>query len=135
MKKLGLVTVALSVLLLSGCGGSKKKDSKKDPMNDKRYIAIWTEIASGICESAEFRHVIVEAGASDDVLIKETSGNTSCETYGKKNDDNECAMGRIGNGDKNCVAGFNTFTNKQAKIINDDSINLSEILDTGIQEL
>ena len=132
MKKLGLATVALSALLLSGCGGSKKKD----PMNDKRYIAIWTEVASGICETADFKHVVVQAGASNDVLIKETSGNTSCETYGKKNDDNECAMGRIGNGDKNCVAGFNTFTNnKQAKITNDDSINLSEILDTGIQEL
>jgi len=131
MKKLGLATVALSVLLLSGCGGSKKKD----PMKDKRYIGIWTEVASGICETAEFRHIVVEAGASNDVLIKETSGNTSCATYGKKNDDNECAMERIGNGDKNCVAGFNAYTGKQAKITNDDSINLSEILDTGIQEL
>ena len=128
MKKLGLATVALSVLLLSGCGGSKKKD----PMNDKKYVIILTNISSGICESAEYRNRLsLRMGG---LLTKETANNTSCGTYGKKNDGNECGQEDAPvnvRGNKNCVVGFDTLDGqgKQTKSVgNNELFNIAEIV-------
>jgi len=132
MKKLGLTTIALSALLLSGCGGG---GSKSDPIKKKRYVAIWTEVPAGRCESQEFRIEVIRAGASSDVILKETNANTLCTTYGKKNDGNECGMAYIGGGDRNCVAGFNEYTgsNKQAK--RTEEVELSDMLNIVASEI
>jgi hypothetical protein len=132
MKTLGLTTVVLSALLLTGCGGG---GSKGDPIKKKNYVVIWTEVQVGRCESQDFRNILIQAGASNDVIVKETAMNTSCATYGKQNNGNECYMAYVGGGDRNCVAGFNGYTgsNKQTKLIGE--IELSDISNIVASEI
>ena len=104
MKNLGLVTIATSIVLLTGCGGSGGGSS--DPMNNKNYIAIATSVPSGICESTEFANELTNLGLRD-FITRETDGSTSCTTYGKVQDDEECTVGYVGGGTQNCVVGFN----------------------------
>ena len=102
IKKLGLTGIALSALLLSGCGGG---GDDTDPMDDKNYIAIIANVETGICESDALRSELTNAGITG-LLLRETDNTTTCGTYGKANDGNECAIEYIGNGTFNCVIGF-----------------------------
>jgi hypothetical protein len=103
IKKLSLTTLTLGVLLLSGCGGSS---DSTDPMNDKNYIVIISDVAPAICESDEFQLALSDIGLRN-FLTRETDNTTSCDTYGKNNNGDECAIDFSGTGDKNCVVGFN----------------------------
>jgi hypothetical protein len=102
MKTLGLTTIALSTLLLSGCGGG---GGSSDPMNNKKYIIIETSVPSGVCESDVLAQELTKVGLRN-FITRETDSSTSCATYGKSNDNKECAMDYIGEGTKNCVIGF-----------------------------
>ena len=127
----GLTTIALSALLLTACGGG----GKNDPIKKKNYVVIWTEVQAGLCESQDFKNILTQAGVSYDVIVKETAMNTSCETYGKQNNGNECYMAYVGGGDRNCVAGFNQYTgnNKQTKFIGEGELyDISNIVASEI---
>jgi len=104
IKILGLTSIVLSSLILSGCGG----EDKKNPLNDKNYIIILEAVPAGLCESDEFRADISDLGLGD-VITEETNDNTSCKTYGKTNDDIECATSYVSQGPKNCVIGFDNI--------------------------
>jgi len=101
IKTLGLTTIALGTLLLSGCGGG----GSSDPMKDKHYIIIETSVPAGICESNQLAQELAKTGLRN-FITRETDSSTSCATYGKSNDNKECAMDYIGEGTKNCVIGF-----------------------------
>ena len=101
MKNLGLATIATSIVLLTGCGGGSS-----DPMNDKRYVTIFTNLPAGICESDILSSELSSDGLRN-FITRETDTTTSCATYGKANDGVECATGYIGGGNVNCVIGFN----------------------------
>ena len=104
MRNIGLTTIAISALLLSGCGGSGGGNS--DPMNDKNYVAIYQDLEAGRCESAEVAAGLTDLGLRD-YITRETDNTTSCATYGKVDDGIECAVEYIGTGTRNCVVGFN----------------------------
>ena len=101
VKNLSLATLATSIVLLTGCAGGNS-----DPMNDKKYIAIITDVPTGICESNDFKNALTYAGLKD-FITKETDNTTSCATYGKVNDGIECTVEFAGEGNLNCVIGFN----------------------------
>ena len=103
MKNLGLVTIATSVVLLTGCGGG---GGSSDPLNDKNYVAILTNVPAGVCESTILANELSNVGLRD-FITRETDNTTSCATYGKANDNIECAVEFIGGGTLNCVVGFN----------------------------
>ena len=54
--KIALAGITLSALLLSGCGGGG--GGSTDPINDKNYIGVFTNVPAGICESAEFANAL-----------------------------------------------------------------------------
>jgi hypothetical protein len=115
IKKLGLTTLALSALLLSGCGGG---GGKTDPMNDKNYIVILKNVPSGICESPEYRNILSEDLIG--VLTEERSNTVSCGDYGKTNDQVECTIEYYSGvtGTVACVVGTDgPKYNKHAKVL------------------
>ena len=103
INKIALTGIALSALLLNGCGGG---GGSSDPMNDKNYVAIFSNVIAGVCESNEFATALSDDGLRD-FITRETDNTTSCETYAKVNDGAECAVEFIGGGNLNCVVGFN----------------------------
>ena len=105
MNKLGLSSILLSAFLLSGCGGS----GDNDPMNDKNYIIIFEDIQADFCESDAFKRDLTNIIGLIGVLARETDNTTTCGTYEKVNDENECVTEYIGYGTLNCVVGFDGF--------------------------
>ena len=108
------MTLTLSALLLSGCGGG----SDKNPMNDKKLIVILKNVPSGICESQLFRDKLSEELRG--VITEERANTVNCGDYGKKNDQVECGIeyysGATGN--VACVVGTDGMKyNKQAKVL------------------
>lgn len=106
--KLKLTTIALTALLLSACGGGSSDGGTSNPINDKKFVIILTEVQLGICESDAYRAALSSEGFQD-FITEETENTTSCETYGKTNDGETCGMELLGEGNKNCVIGFESF--------------------------
>ena len=104
INKIVVTGITLSALLLSGCGGGGGKNT--DPMNDKNYIIVEHNVESGICESADFASALTYFGVKD-FITRETDTTTSCATYGKVNDAQNCLEEFVGGGSVNCVIGFN----------------------------
>ena len=126
IKKLGITTLILSVLLLTGCGGG----SDKNPMNDKNYIVILKNVPSGICESQAYRDILSENLRG--VLTEERSNTVNCGNYGKQNDQVECGIeyySGASTGNVACVVGTDgSRYNKQAKIV--EGSTYSNTIDT-----
>ena len=109
MKKLGLTSIIASALLFTGCGGGGGgSDEPVNPLVEKNYIVILTEVQAGICESTEFRTELSRLGF-ENFITEETDNTSSCATYGKENNDIECTMELVGGGDRNCAVGFDEF--------------------------
>ena len=115
IKKLGLTTLVLSALLLSGCGGG----SDKNPMDDKKLIVIMKNVPAGICESQAYRDILSEDWRG--VVTEERANSVSCGDYGKRNDEIECGIRYYSGtttGNVACVAGTDgSRYNKQAKVL------------------
>jgi len=127
MKKLVLASVVLSALLLNGCGSSDSSDSIKN----KRIVIIFTNVKAGICETSDFRNELAKNGYQD-FDTRETSNNTSCETYGKTVAKDECAYIHGNTGNVNCVVGVNTL--RAGGLPDDVSFyETSEILESSLQ--
>ena len=127
IKKVGLATIAVSALLLSGCGGG---GGNSNPMNDKNYIVILKNVPAGICESQAYRDILSEDLSG--VLTEERSNNINCSDYGKKDDEIECGVryytGAV-TGNVACVVGADGIRhNKQARIVGKSTFG--SIIDT-----
>ena len=132
MKNLSLVTIATSIVLLTGCG----RGSDKNPMNDKKVIAILKNVPSGICESQVFRDNLSEDYRG--LLTEERRNTVNCGDYGRKNNGIECAVGYYSGtytGNVACVMGADGRRyNKQAKIVEgstySNTVDAIDIIDT-----
>jgi len=117
-KKLTLLSTLLASTLLFTACGSDKKTKGKDPMSKKNYIVIMTEVVSGICESAGYKHSVLTELQLTNAMFRETANNTSCQSYGKTNNGIRCEMIYVGGGNKNCVIGFDNAYEKTIQDIN-----------------
>jgi len=132
IKKIGLTTMALSVLLLSGCGGGSD-DSKS--IKDRKVILILKDVKSGICESKEYRDLLSQKLTA--VLTEERSNSIQCSDYGKINDMRECGIEHYtgsNRGNKACVVGTDGPRSKKQnkKVTTEKSIDLIDfdLIDT-----
>jgi len=141
IKKLGLTTIALSTLLLTGCGGSgdtsgatntnnKFSGSQRDnAISNKKYVAIIKNVPSDICELSVFRNKLSQTYT--DIVTAEKSNNTTCRDYGKRRDGIECAVSYYTGtapGHVACVVGSNGKKGnyKQSKIVEKSSFIVGE---------
>lgn len=128
MKNTILTSVALGgALLLSACGSS----SKEDRISEKAGILIYQNAAPGVCNSDDFRVIVYNAGYRD-FITQETNSNTTCATYGKRNDGTSCGESYLGSGNVNCVIGFNNYVG----VTSTDNVSMYEnfeILESSLQ--
>jgi len=76
-------------------------------MSEKTAILIYQNVASGVCESANFRDIIYNRGYRD-FITQESNNRTTCATYGK-NVGPYCGQSYLASGNVNCVVGFNDY--------------------------
>ncbi len=109
--KLGLAT-GLSLLLLSGCSGDNSNDKKEDikpksitqQLTDRDVVAIVKHYPKMECLS-KVKPAVEEKGLTN-VIVSVEDNNATCEDYGKKNDEIECAIKDAGfDLDTSCVVG------------------------------
>jgi len=84
IKKLGLTTITLSLLLLSSCGSSKSTPTLTSQMKHKDKILIVHNT------KAEYCTILANSARSagrKDVLIDTPANTVNCATYGRKNAD------------------------------------------------
>ncbi len=98
MKKLGLVTIALGALLLSGCGGggSKKSKSITEQMKEKTAIIIIHSMKASACSTPILTITNFTTGEqrlANNVLRDSPANTTNCNTYGRASS----PFGEIGN--------------------------------------
>lgn len=110
MKQLGLITIALSALLLSGCGGSKKKDSNTKKLKAKNAIGIYHNMSKGSCLLS-----ILKPNYFINPIIFEEANTASCQhTYGRPTTSDikgaYCreSTSEVG-GNVSCVIGFDDY--------------------------
>ena len=127
IKNITLTGIALSALLLSGCGGG---GGNTNPISDKNYVVILKNVPSGICESQEYRNLLSQDFSG--VITEERSNSVNCGDYNKKNDQIECAIDYYTGtttGNVACVVGIDGARyNKQAKIV--EGSTYSNTIDT-----
>jgi len=128
MKKLGLASAVLSMLLLGGCGGSNNTDTIKS----KKFVIIFTNAQAGACETSALRDQLAVAGYQD-FDTRETSLDTRCATFGKVTDKNCKYIAWTGTpGNVNCVVGVNSI--RTGKLASDaDMYETFEILESALQ--
>ena len=119
IKKLGLTTVTLSMLLLSGCGGESGNNNTTptitEQMKTKDSIIIYHETNLAFCEvmKAYFSNSSVED--IKNVLTYHTNNNIGCNAYGRTTTTN---LNSNGNCYELTLADLTDF---------DSSINLDDI--------
>lgn len=136
MKRLGLTTIALSVLLLSGCGSSKKKSTDTntsidknttEQMKERDAIRIAHSYPDEACDS-QIKSELARKGAKD-IIISIEDNNVSCQTYGRINTDKgNCSESIYGGHENACVVGMNGISF-------DSDINISIAPDTLLEIL
>jgi hypothetical protein len=83
IKKLGLTTVILSAILLSGCGGSdNKSQSITEQISERDGVFIIHGTKKSFCELVSDN--LVENGDIKDIIIDSPANTVNCSTYGKK---------------------------------------------------
>ena len=91
MKKLGLATIALSALLLSGCGGggSKKSKSITEQISERDGVFVVHGANRAFCELmlAGMEKDPELKGTIKDTIIDTPANTVSCATYGKQEDE------------------------------------------------
>ena len=111
MKKLGLATVALSVLLLSGCGGGGSKStgnkSTIEKMKEKTGIIITHNYPDEVCKSQRLKNELAAEGLTD-IITSIEDNSVSCQTYGRANNGAICIEQTLGGYPNACVIGANT---------------------------
>lgn len=128
MKKLGLVTVALSALLLNACGGSS--ESTTDKLKKRNAIEIYHNATTGSC--------IMDNIVPNTIInpeIHEYANTVSCATFNRGA--HSTAYGEYcrefdaqEGGNIACVLGFDDFTGYKAAKVSGEEAN--EIISDGI---
>ena len=109
MKRLGLITIALSVLLLSGCGNNKSKNIDKnisEKIEERDLIRIAHNYPDEACNS-QLKNELSTKGIKN-IIISIENNNVSCETYSRiNNNDGNCSESIYSTHPNACVVGMN----------------------------
>jgi len=127
--KLGLAT-GLSLLLLSGCSGDNSDNEKEDikksitqQLTDRDVVAIIKHYPKSECLN-KVKPAVEEKGLTNVIVIIEDN-NATCEDYGKKNDEIECAIKDAGfDLNTSCVVGADAPGTPSKESIKDMEFNL-----------
>jgi len=95
MKKLGLATVALSVLLLSGCGGGSKSKSITEEISERDKVVVIHGANLAFCEL--MKNVFIQTNEVKDIITDLPANTVNCSTYNKVEDDDICANESLAN--------------------------------------
>lgn len=101
--------IAFGTLLFSGCGGGGDGDNL-DGIKSKKYVFVYHNIQSGICESSVYLSGLNNGGFRN-MLTKEKDNSTTCASLGRANNTNTCVeyyfnVNDTGYGDTSCLLGF-----------------------------
>ncbi len=111
MSRFNLTFLLIAPLFFLSCGGS----SSSNNIADKKYLIVIKDVPKGICESKKYKDYIKSHTDVEGLMTKETSGDTSCETYGRVNDGETCDeeyYTDIGSTEgTNCVVGVDKINN------------------------
>ena len=88
MIKLGLATVALSVLLLSGCGGGSKSKSITEEISERDNVVIIHGANLAFCEL--MKNFIIQTNEAKDIITDLPVNTVNCSTYNKVEDEDIC---------------------------------------------
>jgi len=114
MKKVKFSLIAMSTLLVIGCGGGGSKgESPREIMSKKDAVIIFYSYPQEICESSSFQERLRRKYPKSNVLFQVESNDVSCRTYGKRYPMCETSDS-TDLGDKSCVVGFD-FNSKHYK--------------------
>jgi len=80
------IVLLFALFVAFGCG-----ESSDDSLEDKQNIIILQNIPKGVCEAPEYKAALDAAGLND-YIVKETSDDVSCQTYGKSQEEGNCAI-------------------------------------------
>ncbi|HIQ28837.1 MAG TPA: hypothetical protein EYH42_10145 [Sulfurovum sp.] len=114
MKRLGFTTIALSVLLFSGCGNNKSNKKSKnidknisEKIEERDLIRIAHNYPDEACNS-QLKSELSSKGIKD-IIISIEDNNVSCETYSRiNNNDGNCSESIHNSIHPNaCVVGMN----------------------------
>ena len=130
IKKLSLLTLIAGTLMFSACGSSKDSKSITEKITDKNYVIILKKIATGICESTEYRNALKPNFT--DALTSEESLSVTCATYGKSSKyctEGDYAGATEATGNVACVIGYNKFIEKSSQKQNNTNMSDTNSLD------
>jgi len=137
IKTLGLTTIVLSALLLSGCGGSKKNTTEN--IKEKDVILIFHDVYNGNCQKKEdelknrLEGMQKEGLRAKDVTVDTVTQNVNCTTYGRSNDGLTCTEETLGQGTETCVITYNISQNKNLKQMGNENVSdLAEIISSEL---
>ena len=95
MIKLGLATVALSVLLLSGCGGGSKSKSITEKISERENVVIIHGANLAFCEL--MKNVTIKTNEAKDIITDLPANTVNCSTYNKVENDDICLNETLAN--------------------------------------
>jgi len=134
IKILGLTTIAMSTLLLTGCGGGDSK-STTEKIKEKDIIFIYNDVYNGNCQrkADEIKRLgeeFHEGGFQiKDITVDTREKDVNCATYGRSNNGTTCSESYIGQGTETCVVAFNVSQNKNLKQMENEEVSdLSEMI-------
>lgn len=94
--------LGLSLLLFTACGDS----SNSSPIYQQKFLIIHTGLPADTCESIEYKTILTNLGFVD-FITQETNNDTSCDKYGRLNDNFTCTIIPHKGYSKNCSIGYN----------------------------
>jgi len=132
MKKLGLTTIVLAALLLTGCGGGGKNSSNtnqpqtiKEQIKSRDIIVIFHNYPDDVCTSQRLKDTL-NNNTTTNIITNIVNNNVTCKSYGRNSE--TCTENSFSQGTNACVVGAD-LKNSNIKTFNNN------IADTMLQSL
>ena len=110
MKKLGFASIALSALLLSGCGGGDSK-STKEKIQERTFIVITHAYPDDICTSQGLKDELKTLTSVENIITSIEDNTVNCSYYGRS-EGNTCHEQVLGGYPNACVVGVDQGSQK-----------------------
>jgi len=130
MKQLGLISIILNIIFISGCGGGGSSNNNGNSvLANKPFMIIQKNSTNGVCEQQIFKNALSQSGFIG-ILTEEKSNSISCADYGKTNNGNTCYEYNYtgtNQGNVACVIGFDSQSERKKVDFNYNNIIVDTI--------